>query len=117
MMKTLKAFAQSLPDATEGIACEGTALEKSTFKAGGKAFLFLSAQDAMMKLGESLAEATALAAKEPEGCRVGAHGWATITFAVSSISQDQLVRWVEESYRLLAGAKRVAALDAGATKG
>ena len=32
----LRAFALSLPDAEEGVACEGTTLEKRTIKVGKK---------------------------------------------------------------------------------
>ena len=95
--------ALALPDAEEGIACAGTSLEKRTIKVGKKAFLFLSAKDAMLKLSDSLPAAEELAEAEPERCKVGAHGWFTITFGDGkSFPSAQLVKWVKESYSLFA---------------
>lgn len=102
-LKALRAFAASYPEANEGIACEGTALEKSTFKARNKSFLFLGRKDLMVKLGDSLPEASALAAKEPGRYKVGAPGWVTVTFGEEdALPLDLLERWIDESYRLLA---------------
>jgi predicted DNA-binding protein (MmcQ/YjbR family) len=113
-MKSLRAFALGYPEAQEGIACEGTALEKITVKARTRAFLFLSAADAMMKLGDSLPEATELAAKEPARYKVGAHGWVTVTFSDDPPPLDMVERWIDESYRLVAGKQLVAMLEGGA---
>jgi len=111
-LQTLRAFAASYPEAEEGIACEGTPLEKSTFKARSKAFLFLGLKDLMVKLGDSLPEATALAAKEPERYKVGAHGWVTISFGEGhALPLDLLQRWIDESYRLLANKTLLAMLE------
>jgi predicted DNA-binding protein (MmcQ/YjbR family) len=112
--EALRAFALSYPGAEEGIACAGTALEKRTVKAGGKAFVFLGMADAMVKLRESLAEATRLAAKEPSRCKVGAHGWVTVTFAGEAAALDLLKRWIDESHRLLVPQKMAARLPARA---
>jgi hypothetical protein len=61
-----------------------------------------------------LAEATRLAAKEPGRYAVGANGWVKITWAGGEPPPtDLLVRWVEESYRLLAPKPLVAELSAG----
>ena len=78
--QALRISAMQYPEAQERIACEGTSLEKRTIKARSKAFLFLGAADAMLKLRESLAEATDLASQEPSRYKVGAHGWVTVTF-------------------------------------
>lgn len=95
--------ALALPETEEGIACAGTALEKRTIKVRKKAFLFLSAKDAMLKLSESLPVAEDLAAAEPERYKVGAHGWTTITFGDGkSLPSAQHVKWVKESYSLFA---------------
>jgi hypothetical protein len=102
------------PEAEEGVACEGTAAEKRTIKARGKAFLFLGVTEAMLKLRESLAEATDLAAEEPNRYCVGAHGWITITFGdTRSPALERLLRWVDESYRLLAPKQLVILLPVG----
>ena len=38
LLSTLRQRALCLPDVSEGVACEGTALEKRTLKVHGKAF-------------------------------------------------------------------------------
>ena len=73
-MKAMRAIALKLPDVEEGVACEGTALEKRTVKVKGKAFLFLGTGDALLKLDGSLAAATKLADKTPARYRVGKGG-------------------------------------------
>ena len=113
LMQTLRLFALRYPEAEEGIACQGTALECSTFKAGNKAFLFLGAAELRLKLGDSLAEAARHAAKSPELYAVGAHGWVKVTLSKNQTSPASLLeRWIDESYRLLATKKLVALLDA-----
>ena len=110
-MKTLRDLALKYPGAEEGIACAGTAIEKRTIKVRGKAFLFLGAGDAMLKLSGSLAEATRLAATEPSLFKVGASGWVT-----AKLNEDEpqrlevFARWIDESYRLLAPKQLVALL-------
>jgi hypothetical protein len=101
-------MALRLPEAQEGVACEGTAAERRTITVRGKAFLFLGASDARLKLHDSLAEATDLAAREPRRYEVGAHGWVKVTFGGASLPVDTLARWIEESYRLLAPSQPVA---------
>jgi predicted DNA-binding protein (MmcQ/YjbR family) len=109
-MKTLRKLALKYPEAEEGIACKGTAIECTTFKARGKAFLFLARTNLRLKLGESLAEATALAAKEPGRYEVGAHGWIKVTLGDDRLPMELLTRWIDESYRLLAPKQFVAML-------
>lgn len=103
LSQALRSAALGLPETEEGIACAGTSLEKRTIKVKGKAFLFLGPVDAMLKLSVSLAEAANLAAQEPARYKVGAHGWTTITFGnFESLPVATLVKWVAESYQLLA---------------
>jgi hypothetical protein len=109
----LRSLALSYPDTAEGVACAGTALEKRTIKVRNKAFLFLGAKDAMLKLGDSLPQATQLARQQPQQCKVGAHGWVTVALGDETVPIDVLRRWIEESYRLLAPKQLVAALPAG----
>ena len=106
-MQALRNLALKYPGTEEGVACEGTSLEKRTIKAGGKAFLFLGPRDAMLKLRDSLPEATRLASKEPGRYKVGGSGWVTVTLA-EPVPLDVLKRWIDESYRLLAPAKLAA---------
>ena len=109
-MNALRQLALQYPQAEEGIACQGTAIECSTFKARNKAFLFLGAGVIRLKLHESLAEAVKLAAKEPGRYKVGANGWVAVTLTGdASPPLDLLTRWLDESYRLLAP-KQLAAL-------
>jgi len=117
--EALRRLALQLPMAEEGIACAGTALEKRTIKAGSKAFLFLGATDAMLKLSDSLAEAEKYAVQEPESCKVGAHGWVTakIGGARGAVPLDVLQRWTLESYGLLAPRKLASTKTAAARPG
>ena len=102
-MKTLRDLALRYPEAEEGIACAGTAIEKRTIKVRNITFLFLGKADAMLKLTDSLPEAAKLAAKEPATYKAGANGWVTVKFdADRSPPLDVLAAWIDESYRLLA---------------
>ena len=104
--ESLRKVALLLDDVSEGVACEGTALERRTVKIGTKAFVFIGANEAMLKLEDSLAEANDLAAKEPEHCRVGSGGWVKISIGKKeSPTQDVVTRWLGESYRLASSAK------------
>jgi len=100
----LRAFALSLPETEEGVACEGTALEKRTIKVRKKAFVFIGKSDLMFKLRESLAKASAIANEQPDLVKVGATGWVTVKFEGSApVSLRILESWIEESYRLFSG--------------
>ncbi|MEW5850193.1 MAG: hypothetical protein AB2A00_15500 [Myxococcota bacterium] len=104
-LQTLRKIALKLPDTTEGVACEGTAMERRTIKVRDKAFLFLGVTDALLKLGESLPEARKLAAKEPDRYRAGAGGWVKLMFSESQPPlMDVVGGWIAESHGLLAGA-------------
>jgi hypothetical protein len=112
-VRSLRAAALALPGVEEGIACAGTALESCTFKARGKSFLFLRAQELRLKLDGSLAEASKAAARSGGACQVGAGGWVKVTFGAGAPPLEQLARWVGESHGLMAGAKPVAPRRAG----
>jgi hypothetical protein len=111
LRQAMRAIALRYPEAEEGIACEGTAVEKRTIKARNKAFLFLGSADAMLKLGNSQPEAVALA----NSCKIGAHGWVTLQLD-GKWSEELLARWIDESYRLLAPRPLVAQLDGAAVE-
>lgn len=49
-MADLGKIALALPDVEQGIACAGTALESRTYRTKDKAFLFVSAKQARLKL-------------------------------------------------------------------
>ncbi len=84
---------------------EGTACTQSSFKTGGKAFLFIGEQGgrykAMFKLKHSKAEAFALAEKAPDDYQVGDGVWVTARFSSDAPMPDDLwQRWLDESYEL-----------------
>lgn len=98
----LRPIAMRYPEAEEGIACKGTAIECTTFKARNKAFLFVGAKEIRLKLQASLAEAAKLAAKDPERYQAGKIGWVTMRLHPGdALPIDVLERWIDESYRLL----------------
>ena len=100
----LRDRALGLAGVEEGIACEGTALEKRTLKVRNKAFLFLGKADMMLKLGPSLAEAEKAAKAEPDRYKVGATGWVTVQLG-EALPAEQIGRWIEESHSLFASKK------------
>ncbi len=100
----LRAIALELPEVEEGVACEGTPIEKRTIKVRGKAFLFLGRDDAMLKLEGSLAEAEQLAERSSGRIKAGKGGWVTIK-SPEAKEQKTLARWVVESHALMASAK------------
>ncbi len=100
--KRLRDAALRLPGVEEGIACEGTVLEKRTLKVNKKAFVFLGTADAMMKVDRSLSEAAAFAAANPNACKVGKNGWASVK-DVTALDPKVLERWVRDSYDAVSG--------------
>jgi hypothetical protein len=96
----LRRAALRCPDTEEGIACKGTPVESSEFKAQKKTFLFLNEKQARLKLGPSLSRATRLASKEPGRYNVGAIGWVAVSFTDGEPPPLELLeKWVAESYR------------------
>lgn len=100
----LRAHALLLSGAQEGIACQGTALEKRTVQVRKKAFVFLGADHVMVKLRDSLEDAKRLATQDPAAYKAGANGWVTIRFVDGQCPPvEKVARWIDESHRLLAG--------------
>jgi hypothetical protein len=104
----LRSLALKFPETEESVVCN-----KSAFKAGGKGFLFIGSDDAtynvMVKLGVSLPEATKLQSKDPAMCKVGAHGWVTVTLPLDQAAPANLFeRWVHESFQLVAPKRLIA---------
>jgi hypothetical protein len=101
-MDALWAAATRLPDVSAGVACAGTAVESRTAKVGGRAFLFLRAQDARFKLGASAAEAS----RPGGGCKVGAGGWSHVVLGADDApALDVMERWIAESHALMTAPK------------
>jgi len=94
-MVDLNALAAALPGVEQGIACAGTALESQTFQVRGKSFLFVSKDQARLKLDASKTEATKL------GFKVGANGWVMLPRNVLP-GIAVLRRWIAESHALVA---------------
>jgi hypothetical protein len=97
MIQALRKAALRHKGTSEGVACEGTPVERRTITTRGRAFVYLGVKDAMVKLRESLDEATKLAKKQPKKLKVGAHGW--VTGAYDAVSEKTFAKWIGESYR------------------
>ncbi|HEX6810603.1 MAG TPA: hypothetical protein VF384_03165 [Planctomycetota bacterium] len=110
-MTDLGTLALALGNVQQGVACAGTALESRTFAVGKKAFLFVSAKDARLKLDSSAGEAKRL------GFAVGANGWVKLELA-SLPAAAVLKKWIRESHALMGGARSAAkpAAKAAGTK-
>src|SRR5262245_50637615 len=97
-LKALCDAARRLPHVEEGIACEGTPLERSTVKTNKKAFVFLGGTkdggfDVMVKLDASIGEAKKL------GWKPGANGWVKVVFAKGEAApKGVLERFIKESH-------------------
>lgn len=120
VMARLLEHAIALEGVEQGVACEGTALERRTAKVRGKAFLFLGVADAMLKLDASLPEALSLEREDPSRFRVGKGGWVKLAFTDAEPPPlDVAARWIAESHALAAATspkKPVAAKKPGPAK-
>ena len=110
-IQALRDHAMQYPEAEEGDSCV-----KKAYGARKKNYLFIGSKDdtynIMVKLTESLDEASALEAKEAEHYKVGLHGWTTITFEHGQTPPAGLLeRWIDESYRAVAPKRLAALLD------
>ena len=97
------AFARDLANVEEGTSCTQT-----SFKVGGKAFLYLGDQGgrhkAMMKLDASLEDAIDLSESHPDDYQVGSTKWVTIRFAEGgNVPKRRWSKWIKESYALAGG--------------
>lgn len=84
---------------------EGTACTQSSFKTGGRAFLFVGAQGgrfkAMFKLSASRQQARELAQQSPNNFQIGSGQWITARFSAEAPMPVKLWRkWLDESYEL-----------------
>ncbi len=108
-MADLDRIARSLPEVETGVACAGTALESRTYKVDGKAFLFVSAKEARLKLDASVDEARA------RGFLVGKNLWATLPLEWLPPVRV-LAKWIAESYAAMAPQGSAKGKAAGAKK-
>lgn len=84
---------------------EGTSCTQSSFKTGGKAFLFVGEQGgrskAMFKLKASRPEAERLARENPKDYQVGSGAWVTARFSADDpMPVKRWKKWLDESYAL-----------------
>jgi predicted DNA-binding protein (MmcQ/YjbR family) len=106
--KRLRDYALRLPETTEAFPWG-----ESAFKVKGKTFVFMRADPTdlsfSVKLPKSRRQALALPGSEPTHYGLGAKGWVTLR-PTTKTSVDQLLSFVDESYRAIAPAKIVNAL-------
>ena len=106
----LRAFALSLPETTEDHPWG-----EDVVKVRGKIFVFLGStgsQRMTVKLEESHSHALSVDGAEPTGYGLGRSGWVTVPLRAEGVNLALLRDWVEESYRIVAPKRLVAALDA-----
>ncbi|MGH3072221.1 MAG: MmcQ/YjbR family DNA-binding protein [Gaiellaceae bacterium] len=103
-MPELLAFALSLPG-----AWEDRPWGETVAKVGKKIFAFVGPATITVKLDESHEHALSIEGAEPTGYGLGKAGWVTVP--VAGIAEDVLCDWIEESYRIVAPKRLVAALD------
>ena len=106
-------FALSLP---EGF--EDHPWGESVAKVRGKVFVFFGADGSptphmTVKLDESHGHALSIEGAEPTGYGLGKSGWVTIPVDAHGVDVELLGDWIEESYRIVAPKRLVAALEAG----
>ena len=111
---TIREFALRLPGAVEDFPWG-----ESVAKVNKKIFISLGRDTGdgsfafSMKLPNSHAEALALPNAAPTGYGLGKSGWVTLTLSSNDRPDvNQLLAWVEESYRAIAPKKLIAQLDA-----
>lgn len=104
------AFALSLPETADDRPWE----DDVVVKVRGKIFVFAGATGSArmsVKLAESHAHALAIDGAGPTGYGLGKSGWVTVPYRAPGVSLAVLRDWVEESYRIVAPKRLVAALD------
>src|SRR3954453_9354362 len=107
--KKLRSHALSYPETAETFPWG-----ESAFKVKGKTFVFMRADpddlSFSVKLPKSRKQALALPGSEPTHYGLGAKGWVTLR-PTPKTSLDQLLGFVEESYRAIAPKRVLAGLD------
>jgi predicted DNA-binding protein (MmcQ/YjbR family) len=106
--KRLLAFALTLPEAYEDHPWDETVA-----KVRRKVFVFFGGTPNLMtvKLDESHGHALSVEGAEPTGYGMGKSGWVNIPVDAPGLNHSLLCDWIEESYRIVAPKKLVAALD------
>jgi predicted DNA-binding protein (MmcQ/YjbR family) len=105
------AFALTLPEA---YADQPWEIDTVT-KVRGKIFVFLggpASRQMTVKLVESHGHALSIEGARPSAYGLGKSGWVTVPLEADGVSDDVVSDWIEESYRIVAPKRLVAALDA-----
>jgi predicted DNA-binding protein (MmcQ/YjbR family) len=108
----LRAFALSLPDASEDFPWG-----ERVAKVSNKVFVFLGPDERAgpplmtVKLVESHGHALAIEGAERTGYGLGSSGWVNVPLYAEGVTLDLLRDWIEESYRIVAPKRLVAELD------
>jgi predicted DNA-binding protein (MmcQ/YjbR family) len=105
-------FALSLPEAWEDKPWE----EDTVAKVRTKIFVFFGgprSTQMTVKLVESNAHALSIEGARPSAYGLGKSGWVTVPLRAEGVDAALLREWIEESYRIVAPKKLVAALDGG----
>ncbi|MEO1130924.1 MAG: MmcQ/YjbR family DNA-binding protein [Planctomycetota bacterium] len=102
-MDAMMTAARALGDVDEGTSCSQT-----SFKIGGKPFLYIGEQGgrykAMFRLKTSLDEADAMAADAPKDVQVGKNGWVTARFSAEHpMAARTWKKWLKESFAIAGG--------------
>ncbi len=100
--EAIRMRAAEFPDVVKGTSCN-----QSSFKTASGSFLFIGPGakgvgfKAMLKLGDSMDQARALAAKDSERFEVGKTGWVTVRFSNEKPLPESIwEKWLKESYAL-----------------
>jgi predicted DNA-binding protein (MmcQ/YjbR family) len=108
----LRDFALALPEAWEDFPWG-----ECVAKVGKKIFVFLGHDDETppslitVKLVESHGHALAIEGAAPTGYGLGRAGWVNVPVRAEGVTLELLCDWIEESYRIVAPKRLVAALD------
>jgi predicted DNA-binding protein (MmcQ/YjbR family) len=105
----LLAYALSLPEAIEDHPWGETVA-----KVRKKVFVFFGGATRPLmtvKLVESHPHALATDGAEPTGYGLGKSGWVNVPIDAPELDHELLCEWIEESYRIVAPKRLVAALD------
>jgi predicted DNA-binding protein (MmcQ/YjbR family) len=114
----LRAYALSLPGAWEDFPWG-----ERVAKVNKRIFVFLGHDDetesslVTVKLAESHGHALAIEGAAPTGYRLGRAGRVNVPVQAEGVTPELLCEWIEESYRILAPKRLVAALDRPAPSG
>jgi predicted DNA-binding protein (MmcQ/YjbR family) len=110
----LNDFALSLPEAYVEFPWG-----ERVIKVRKKIFVFLGTDDDEsrapgmgVKLADSNAFALSFPGAKPSGYGLGKAGWVSVPLEAEGLDEDLLKEWIEESYRLVAPKRLVAAFDA-----